>query len=216
MRQLAEPRLRLVIFDFDGTLADSFAWLTGALNEAAARHRFRTVTAGDAARLRGLGAGEVLRDRGVPGWKVPLIAADLRRRMGRDIAQIRCFDGVETMLSALDRAGLRIGIVTSNSASNVHRVLGPAASSTIRHLVCGVSLHGKRTSLRRLLRAARIGAADAVYLGDELRDIDAARGVGAVPGAVAWGYNRIDALCRREPALVFHEVSEIAPRLIGR
>jgi phosphoglycolate phosphatase len=152
----------------------------------------------------------------VPGWKTPLVAQDLRRRMTADIHCIHPFAGADALLGELHAAGLTLAIATSNSAGNVRAVLGAQALRCVRYLETGVSIHGKGARLRRLLRRAGVPAAAAVYIGDELRDIEAARAAGVSAGAVTWGYNRADALRRARPHLVFERLQDIAPRLLSR
>jgi phosphoglycolate phosphatase len=72
--------------------------------------------------LRGRSNTEIVRHLGVPLWKLPRIAAEMRRRIAADIAQIRLFAGVDDMLRALDERDLRLAIVSSNSEENVRRV----------------------------------------------------------------------------------------------
>jgi phosphoglycolate phosphatase len=160
-----------------------------------------------------MSAAEILKHLQVPGWKAPLVAADLRRRMAADIHRIRRFDGVDAMLARLHRAGLALGVATSNSADNVRRVLGASNMHLIRHLETGAAIHGKAARLRRLLRRAGVRAAQALYIGDEIRDIEAARAAGVTAAAVAWGYNRPEALRRAAPDLLFERMDEIGRAL---
>ncbi|GMA78592.1 hypothetical protein GCM10025880_50090 [Methylorubrum aminovorans] len=114
---------RLVAFDFDGTLADTFPWFCTNLNDVAARYRFRRVEAGETERLRGLGARAILKDLGIPVWKVPLIARHMRALATREAGQVRLFPGVPEMLAELDAAGIALAVVSSNSEANVRRAL---------------------------------------------------------------------------------------------
>eukprot|EP01030_Chromulinospumella_sphaerica_P021160 gene21160-21090_t len=109
---------RLIIFDFDGTLADSAPWFVGILNSLADRHRFRRVDAAQIEALRGMGNREIMKQLGVSRWRLPWIAADMKARMTADIGSIRLFDGVGPLLSALDAAGLRLAVVSSNDEAN--------------------------------------------------------------------------------------------------
>jgi len=206
---------QLVVFDFDGTLADSFPWFTEVLTDVARRWRFREVAQDEHSVLRQLDAQDVLRRLGVPGWKVPLIAADLRRRMGRDIERIRLFDGVDQLLERLVENGLRPAIASSNAAANVEVVLGPHLCRLVIDRECGAGIAGKANRLRRLLRRHRVSPTQAIYIGDELRDIDAARRVGVTAAAVGWGYNDLAALRRRGPDLLFRDLAEIGDTLLG-
>jgi phosphoglycolate phosphatase len=207
---------RLVIFDFDGTLADSFPWFVAVLDQVAARWRFSSVAPGEEELLRAMSARAILRHLRMPGWKTPLVAADLRRRMRADIDQIRRFDGVDAMLARLHHSGLELAVATSNSADNVRRVLGADNLRLIRHLETGAAIHGKAPRLRRLLRRAGVAAPRALYVGDEIRDIEAARAAGIPVAAVAWGYNRPEALRAARPDLVFERLEDVARCLSAR
>ncbi len=61
-------RYDLVIFDFDGTLADSAEWTLGILNQVAERYGFRQVSEAETAMLRGWDNRAVIRYLGVPAW----------------------------------------------------------------------------------------------------------------------------------------------------
>ena len=210
----AQAPYRLVIFDFDGTLADSFGWFLGALDQLAERHRFRRLPREELERLRGLDARGVIRELGVSWWRLAALARGFRKLAARDLAGMRLFEGVAPMLHRLAHAGLALGIVSTNSEANVRAVLGPAAE-LIDYFDCGDGMFRKRFGLRRLLRRSTVGRSQALYIGDEIRDYQAARAAGIAFGAVSWGFTRPDALRALRPALVFDTVEEIVPRLLG-
>jgi phosphoglycolate phosphatase len=205
-----------VIFDFDGTLADSFPWFVSVLDDVARRWRFRSVERWEHAALRHLSASEIFCHLEVPRWKLPMIVADMRRRMSRDIDRIALFEGVGPELGRLNSAGLRLGLVSSNAAVNIRRVLGPVLWGLIQHRECGAGLSAKHRRLARLLRRAGVAPERAIYIGDEIRDIDAARRVGTAVGVVSWGYNEASVLSRHGPDLLFDRVDQISARLLRR
>ena len=92
---------KLVIFDFDGTLADSAGWLFGVLNQVADRYGFRRTSEAEIAMLRGRDNREIVRYLGVPAWKLPLIAAHMRRRVARDDRQQLTPDRLADLLDGL-------------------------------------------------------------------------------------------------------------------
>lgn len=206
-------RYPLVVFDFDGTLADSFPWFSGILNEVADRYRFRRIAADEAERLRGLDARAIIRHLGIPAWKVPLVTRHMHGLARRDIGLIRTFPDVPAMLTSLVENDIRLGIVSSNREANIRCVLGDAQASQFAHYACGASLFGKARRLRGLIREAGFAPGDAIYIGDEIRDAAAARAAGCAFGAVAWGYTRPDALKRCEPALTFADPGRITAAL---
>jgi phosphoglycolate phosphatase len=207
-------RHRLALFDFDGTLADSQGWFLGVFDQVADRFGYRRLRPGDRERLRGLDTRAILGELGVPVWKLPLIAGHLRKLAARDIAQIRLFPGAAATLADLQSGGVEVAVVSSNAEANVRRVLGPAARH-VRRFACGAGLFGKAAKVRTVLRATGTAARDAVLIGDEARDIDAARAAGTASAAVAWGYADPEFLRSRAPTLFFARMEEIAPALIG-
>jgi phosphoglycolate phosphatase len=208
-------RYRLAIFDFDGTLADSFPWFMAVVNDFADRFGFRRIEPHEVDTLRGYEARRMVAHLRVPAWKLPLIARHMRSRMAAEIGQVALFPGVDRVLRELSDAGVGIGIVTSNSAENVRRVLGPRNAALVRHWECGASMFGKRPRLRRMLRAAGIPAAQAISIGDEIRDLHASRAERIPFGAVGWGYTTLEGLRAHAPDEVFETMDEMVARLTG-
>ncbi|WP_334189389.1 HAD hydrolase-like protein [Noviherbaspirillum sp.] len=206
---------RLVIFDFDGTLADSFPFFLGVLSTLADAHGFKRFKRDELEALRGADARQVIRHAGLPAWKIPAVARDFRALMAQSIDRIHLFDGVGSVLHRLAGQGMQLAVVTSNSIDNVKAVLGPENARLIAHYECGVSLFGKRSKLRRLLKATGVQPGQALCIGDELRDIDAAHAENIDFGAVGWGYTKAETLKARAPKLAFARVEEIADALLG-
>lgn len=207
----------LVIFDFDGTLADSFPWFCGILNEVADRYRFRQVGKDEIDALRGMGASAIVRHLGIPAWKLPLITRHMKALAARDIAGISLFPGIAPMLGELACSGVPLAIVSSNAEANIRRVLGADLADRIGHYACGASLYGKARRLKAVIRSAGLTGAATIYVGDETRDQEAADAAGCDFAAVGWGYTRADALASLGPAFCFSEpadiVTSLAPRL---
>jgi phosphoglycolate phosphatase len=207
-------RCKLVIFDFDGTLADTFPWFMRIINDVADRYRFKRIEPHEVEMLRGMGATEIMAHLGVPRWKLPLIANHMRKRKAREIGETRLFDGVERMLTRLHSAGIKAAIVSSNSEANVRAILGPALADSIACFECGASVFGKAARFRKVLRRSGISPPDALCVGDEIRDLEAARRAGLACGAAGWGFTRPEALQARGPNVLSSSLDEIADSLI--
>jgi phosphoglycolate phosphatase len=203
----------LVIFDLDGTLADSLPWFLRNVNGVADKFSFRRVAEEDVEVLRGLGSREILAHLEVPLWKLPRIARHMRRLKAEHLASIALFQGVDTMLRALADGGVRMALVSSDNEANARRQLGEAAA-LFSYFDCGASLFGKAAKFRRILKRSGVGAAQAIAIGDEVRDIEAARVAGIACGAATWGYATPDALRALGPDLVFERMEDIASSLM--
>jgi phosphoglycolate phosphatase len=203
-------RYQLLIFDFDGTLADSGHWMVRTLNEIAGQFGLRQVSDDEIAMLRGRSNSEIVKYLGVPLWKLPSITAEMRRRIARDIAQIKLFGGVDDLLRRLAETDLKLAIVSSNSEENVRRILGDANAKRIDTFECSASMFGKAKKLRAVMQRLGATAQGTLCIGDETRDIEAAREVSAASGAVSWGYAKPELLEQFAPTHVFSNFDDIA------
>lgn len=206
---------KLIAFDFDGTLADTMPWFFGTLNELAGRHRFRQVTAEEVETLRQQSSREIVEYLGISRWRLPFIARDLSRRSAEAAAagKFALFPGMAELLAELDGAGVTIAIVSSNKEPTVRHVLG-ASAAHVTHFACNASLFGKARHFRKLLQHTGLPAASALSIGDEVRDIEAARSVGIPTAAVTWGCARESVLRAATPDLLFHSVEELRKALV--
>jgi len=118
-------KYKLAIFDFDGTLADSFPFFLNTVNELADAHKFRRIDIADIETLRRHSARNMLNHLGLPLWKIPVVARSFKAIMAKKIDQVPLFAGAENMLHALSRNGVVLSLVTSNSYENVCRILNP-------------------------------------------------------------------------------------------
>jgi phosphoglycolate phosphatase len=108
-----------------------------------------------------------------------------------------------------------LGVVSSNSREIVEAILGSTTAPLIKHWACGASMFGKASKLRTVLRASKVRAQEAIYIGDEVRDAEAAHKVGMAYGAVAWGVHNLETLRAHNAAEFFNEPKEIAEKIIS-
>lgn len=202
-------RYDLVIFDFDGTLADSFPFFVSVQNKLAQRHGFRAIPNEDIDGLRHLPARELMRHVGLPRWKLPFVARGFIRHMREEGGNVRLFPGVAPALDRLHASGATLALVTSNAADNCRRVLGDTHYGRIAHVECGASILGKQRRLRRTLAATGFPAGNAIYVGDQAEDAMAARAAGVAFAAVSWGYATPAALQAHAPDVVLDRVDAI-------
>ena len=200
---------RLAIFDLDGTLCDSFPWFLTVVNSFADRHGFRRVEQQDIEMLRGQPTRAIIKFLEIPYWKLPAIGRDMRRLKARHMHEMPLFPGVPAMLRDLAAKGVRLAVVSSDDEANARAALGGHAS-LIHHYACGASLFGKAAKFKRVLQKSGVSPSDAISIGDEVRDGEAARKAGIAFGAVSWGYARVEALEKLAPVTVFERVGAIS------
>lgn len=206
---------KLIIFDFDGTLADTFPWFASVLNGVADRYRFRRIAADEVEALRGHSARQLIAHLGVSRWKLPFIARHMRRLAASDVASVALFPGINAVLRQLRQQGFVLAIVSSNTESNIRRVLGAEMAAAFTHFACGAGLFGKASKFRQLARLAGIEHGQCLCIGDEIRDFEAASDAGMAFGAVGWGFTSAAALQALGPTFMFSHPDDIGAQLLG-
>ncbi|MFN7054931.1 HAD hydrolase-like protein [Hyphomonas sp.] len=205
---------QLVIFDFDGTLADSMTFFRGLLPELAQKFRFRQPEGEELEAMRGHPPRDVMRTLGIPGWKLPLIAVHARKR-AKAAEAFPLFEGTQALIEALAARGIAVAIVSSNSEAVVRRALGPETCARISAWSCGAAMFGKAKHFRDVIRAVKADPARTIAVGDEIRDIEAAREVGIRSVAVSWGFAPRAALTAAAPDHTFDDGEALKAFLAG-
>lgn len=206
-------RYKLIVFDFDGTLADSFPWFLRTINKVAQQYRFRPIAPAEVDTLRSYSGRELMAYLDLPLWKVPLVTTEMRRLMKESTAEIPLFNGVENLLQRLTERGLDTAVVTSNSYDNVCSILGEELAARVQYFECGASLFGKKAKFRKLLHQTGVAPVQVLCIGDEIRDAQAAAALGLDFIGVSWGYTRPDALAPYSSKKLFDTVHEIGDLL---
>ncbi len=207
-------KFKLVIFDFDGTLVDSYPWFQNSFNLAARKFRFKEVEAHELETLRSLDSKGIIKYLSIAWWKIPFIAAYMRRKFNREAQQILPFKDYEKLLRSLHEAGYSLALVTSNSLINVQAILNKEVLKYFHSLHCGVSIFGKRQIYKKLLTKFKLHPSECLSIGDECRDIEAASFIGMSSGAVLWGYASAEALRSKKPTFIFETFTDISEVLM--
>jgi phosphoglycolate phosphatase len=196
-----------IIFDFDGTIADSFDYVAAFL---AGETRMPPLSDDQKQELRGLSMVAMARHLGHRWWRMPRLLFKGRWRMGSVINQLRPFDGIPAVLAKLHAEGHELFIVSSNSVRNVRAFLSHHKLQTyFLEIYGGVGLFGKAPALRRLLKEHQLELKDTVYIGDELRDIEAAQSIKLPVIAVTWGFARSSDLEAQQPAALANTPADL-------
>jgi phosphoglycolate phosphatase len=207
-----------VIFDFDGTVADSFAESLMSYNRVAPRLRLRTVKDSEIPNLRRMGAGQLMQALGIPMWKLPRLMIAARADLHDHFHSVTPVPGIAEAIRGLHEAGCHLAMVTSNSEENVRTFLGRHGIEGFDTVVAGASIFGKATRLRRLIKTMHADRATSIYIGDTVPDIRAAREAGALAVAVGWGFCNPALLAAEAPDVLVDSPSDLADailRLLG-
>ena len=202
-------KYRLAIFDFDGTLADSFPFFSSVFNRLAEQHGFNRISPETASAFRHYSTRQIMAELALPAWKLPIVGKSFIALMRQNAASIPLFEQVQEMLQALANRGVTLAIVSSNSYDNVSAILGPANTKLFSQFECGMSIFGKAARIKQVVKKAGVARNEAIYIGDQVADLEAARKVAVSFGAVPWGYGSIESLRTHSPDMEFDSVLAI-------
>jgi phosphoglycolate phosphatase len=206
-------KYKLIIFDFDGTLANTFPWFLTVMDEVSDKFELERINRDEIDMFRGLDAAQLIKYFKVPLWKIPVMGKYVMELMTHEIDKIPLFEGIDQVVRVLAEQGATLAVVSSNTYENVRTVLGPANADLFKYYECGVSIFGKPAKFRKILRKSGYQADETICIGDEIRDLQAAKKVKLPFGAVTWGYTRVDALEKYSPTEIFYSVAEIEQKL---
>jgi len=202
---------KTLIFDFDGTLADSFELVIDIAHELTGVPK---QTEEEIARLRRLPVIKAARQLGIPVRKLPVMLVKGRQMMHERINEVHPFPGVADALRELKNAGFHMLVTSSNSEQNVRIFLrATGLEQYFDGVYGGASIISKVGAIKQVLKRNRLVAANCYYIGDEVRDVVAASKAGVVPIAVTWGYQDAQALKEHRPYALVNKPAELVALL---
>jgi len=197
-----------IIFDFDGTIADSFTVVVNTFFKMTGRTQ--KVSASEIKRLRGLPMLRVARELDVRIWRIPILLRRGRRMIRSQMNQIEPFAGMPEVIRALQADGHRLYIMSSNSVQNIQLFLQEHdLNREFIRIYGSVGVLGKARVLRKIVRHNRLDIADTYYVGDEVRDVAGAKHAHVKAVAVGWGYNSAHILRMHHPGYVAKKPNDI-------
>ena len=214
MADLARRRFRLIVFDWDGTLADSTAPIAAALRAACVEIGRPMPSETDARYVIGLGLSDAL------AHVAPGLSADEQRRLAAHYRRhyldreptIPLFDGVAQLLSDLDDAGFLLAVATGKTRVGLDRAIAKNGLGGRFHATrCADEGFPKPHPDMLLALMDRLAAdpRDTLMIGDTTHDLDLARNAGAHGLAVAYGAHPPEGLAARGPLATVHSIAEL-------
>lgn len=189
------PAPAALLFDLDGTLADTAPDLAAAVNkmrhdrglEATSFDLLRPLASAGARGLIGAAFGIAPEDAGYD----PLRTEFLANYAARIAVHTHLFDGVTDLLNEIEQRGLRWGIVTNKPARYTDALVPQIRLAHAACVISGDTTAHAKPHPEPLLEAARrlhLKPEQCWYVGDDLRDIQAGKAAGMPTIAAAWGY----------------------------
>lgn len=191
---------KIILFDFDGTIADTYQAIADITNELSSEFGYKPVDREELLLLKNLSSREIVKKTEISLFKIPFLVKRVRKELTKEIGELKPIEGIDRVLFKLKAHGYRLGIVTSNDRENVEIFLAKNnLDSLFNFIYSSTSIFGKHRTIDRIVRQKKLNRDEIVYVGDETRDIRAARKsrIGIV--AVSWGFNSGDILAEHKP-----------------
>ncbi len=199
-----------LLFDFDGTLVDSFNCVMEKAILLADEFNLNTLSDEDIESLRGLSSKELLKLLNIPLYKVPKLIHQMRKHLRHEMHHLAPAAHIHPVIERLYDAEFSLGILTSNSVENVSTWLETHHMQHFFNFIHSESRYfSKKYLLKKTLKTYKMDKSKTYYIGDETRDIDAATKNNIKSVAVTWGYNSEKALLQYDPAFIARHPRDI-------
>lgn len=207
--------IKYIIFDFDGTLADSKAVFISVYNDIAQKHNYRQIDLENLQYLRTLTITDRCRYLKVPLYRVPFLAGEFLGLYKKSLDQIKLFEGIKEMLETLKSKDFQLAVISSNAENNIRMFLMNNGITSITQVYCSTSLFGKDELIKGFLKKYVLNKDDVLYIGDEVRDIQACKKAGIKVAWVEWGYELVEMAISAGPDYTVRRPDDIPKLVMG-
>lgn len=202
-------KVKTIIFDFDGTIADTFDKLFEILERNQIAWKLPKYSREDMQAFRNLRSQEGMKRLGIPLVRVPELVMKFRHELHKAIQDIETIDGIADLLQKLHQRQFNLGILTSNSKENVETYLRNHNIESINFVYTTANLWGKDKELLKVCKDLNINPKEILYVGDETRDIEGSKKAGVQVCAVTWGFQGEEILKSLEPDFIINKPAEL-------
>ena len=202
--------MAFLIFDFDGTIADTLEAVVRITNRIAPEYGYPPTTPEKLKFYQSLSTKDMLKQSEIPLFRLPFLVRRVRREMGAELPSITIASDLKETLQALSEADHKLMIMSSNTHRNIEGFLRQHSIDHLFSAVIGsVGLLSKARALRRIIQKGDLDFSQVIYVGDETRDVDASKQVGVLVAAVTWGFSSRAALAAQDPAFLIDHPKQL-------
>lgn len=202
-------KFKYVFFDFDGTIADTEKINFKIFQQLADKYKIRRISYEELINIKKMSARQLIDYLEVKKHKLPFILRRGKKLLKQNIENVGlCKKNFVDIVKALKENGVKIAIITTNSKNNVASFLENHKIDCFDFIISS-SMFGKERKIRKIMRKESLAPNDVLYVGDEIRDITAAKLSNIKIASVSWGYNTVESLLKYKPDYMLHDPSEL-------
>ena len=196
-----------IIFDFDGTIADTLELSYDIMLEMSEKHTF-TIPKEQIENLRDFDVDAFINLLEISRIRFYRLLFKGKKILGKRIQEVEFCKGMEKILYYLNDKYM-LSICTSNSEKNVHDFLIYKHIDFFDSIISGWKVSGKKQKLKKFIKKNDLDKNKILYIGDEIRDIQASQSAGIDVLAVTWGFNSKEKLEAYNPTYIVNNPEEI-------
>ncbi len=200
---------KTIIFDFDGTIADTMPYIFKVVNTMAADYGFQQISENEFEALREKSPFEIIAELHLPVLKIPFALRRGKQLLNTYMKDVSYINGMDTVINSLKEKGFRLGILTSNSRENIDIFLKKYNLNLFDFIYTENNIFGKQFSLRKILKQEKLDNNTTIYIGDEVRDVEACQIVNLDVISVTWGFSSKKALEKYKPTFIAEKPEEL-------
>lgn len=203
-------KTKVIVFDFDGTIADTYDAIVEITNRLSGEFGYDPVNEAELDELKNLSSREIVKKSKISPFQIPFLLKKLKLELGKEIGNLKPIAKIENNLLQLKQKGYKLGIITSNTKNNVLAFLEKNNLQLLFDFIYSeTTIFGKHKVIDQFLKQNNLEPDEIIYVGDETRDINAAKKSNVKVIAVSWGFNSPSVLAQYKPNFLINHPHEL-------
>ncbi|ALC82941.1 MULTISPECIES: HAD-IA family hydrolase [Bacillus] len=185
---------KVILFNFNGTIVNTRSLAITIYNEIAEKKGYKKINEEEVAYLSTLSITDRFKRLNIPMHKLLSLGITIKQRYQKYIPNLNSVDGINEVIHELKQRGYRLGFLTTNSRDVTTQFLTSNSINMFDYTHYSFNPFSKSKDISTFLKRNKLNKKDVIYIGDELRDIKAAKKNQLCCAAVTWGYDSIKLL----------------------
>lgn len=206
---------KIVIFDLDGTLSNNVNQSEIIYERISERYKLKKLSKEEIRELKTSPGLKRFLELGIPIHKIPKMYRESREIASEFVDDCILIPGMKELLINLKNKNTKLAIVSSNSVSNINKILANNEIEIFSFIEGKAKMKGKKRKIKKLLKKNGYKTNDAIYIGDEVRDVLACQSISLEVAAVTWGFETKITLEKSNPNYIVETIDELSKLLLN-
>ncbi|MBD1383431.1 HAD hydrolase-like protein [Metabacillus arenae] len=201
--------IKVVIFDFDGTIVESGQVVFDLFNSFADKYNYTRMPQDQSDYIRTITFKERFKKFNVPFFKIPMLTIDIVKKYKDMIPELQAIENIKFVLQELKRSGFKLILISANSKENIKKFLEMNEMDFFEEILTTHRFFGRHLTLNNYMRTSKLCREEVIFVGDKHRDIVACKKSNIKIISVTWGYDFEVLLTEADPDFIVRKPKEI-------